>query len=266
MHRIKNILGKTVLLLCGIFFFFITDIDVCAVETEEEKGNYSVIIEDDAELLLPEEEIMLKSVMQDITAYGNVAFKSISENDYSTESYIRNYYEKRFGDSSGTVFAIDMDNRYIWIYSHGDIYDVITDENAEIITDNVYIYASGQEYFICAAEAYSQIFTLLNGERIARPMKHISNAIFAIVLALIINYFVVKAMSGTTKPEKKQLLNATRHKYEFTNAEVKLINTTKVYSPRSSGSSSSGSRSSGGSRRSGGGGGRSRGGGGGHRF
>ena len=66
MHRIKNILGKTVLLLCGIFFFFITDIDVCAVETEEEKGNYSVIIEDDAELLLPEEEIMLESVMQDI--------------------------------------------------------------------------------------------------------------------------------------------------------------------------------------------------------
>lgn len=42
----------------------------------------------------------------------------------------------------GTVFAIDMDNRNIWIHSDGAVYQVVTKGYADTVTDNVYRYAS----------------------------------------------------------------------------------------------------------------------------
>lgn len=259
MHRLRKKIGVTVIIcLCAVSCLLGMDSKVHAAE---DSGNvlYDVIIEDDADLLTDEEEDMLSFTMEDIAVYGNVAFKTIDENDTTTERYIENYYSTLFGSRSGIVFMIDMDNRNIWIYCDGDIYDVIRSDDADTITDNVYTYASDGNYFACAYEAFSQALTLLEGYKIARPMKYISNAILAAVLALMINYFVVKAMSLSTKPGGKELLDATRHKYEFTNINTEHVNTTRTYSPQSSGSSGGGGRSGGG------GGGRS-GGGGGHRF
>lgn len=88
---------------------------------------------------------------------------------------------------------IDMDNRNIWIHSNGAIYRTITKSYADTITDNVYTYASAQDYYGCASEAYTQMATLLAGRRIAQPMKYISNALLALIIALLINYFVVRA-------------------------------------------------------------------------
>ncbi len=258
----KKLRSIVIIPLLAMFCLVGMDLEVYAAEDMEDSTSlYDVIIEDDADLLTEGEEDSLASLMMDITAYGNVAFKTIDENDYTTERYISNYYEEVFGSSSGIVFMIDMDNRNIWIYCDGDIYDVITSSYADTITDNVYEYASYEEYYICAYEAFSQALTLLEGNKIAQPMKYISNAVLALVLALMINYFVVRAMSRSVKPGKKELLDSTRHKYELANAETEFVNTTRTYSPRSSGGGSSG----GGGGRSGGGGGRS-GGGGGHRF
>lgn len=219
---------------------------------------YQVIIEDEAELLSEQEEEALAEIMEDITAYGNVAFKSIDYNEYSTERYIKAYYNEMFGSKSGTVFLIDMDNRNIWIYSNGDIYRVITDSYADTITDNIYRYASEREYFLCSKEAFSQILTLLQGNRIAQPMKYISNVLLSVILGLLITYFIVRAMSMAGKPSEKELLEATRYQYKLNNPQAIHTGTTKRYDPPSSSGGSGG-----GGGRSGGGGG---GGGGGHRF
>lgn len=232
------------------------------VSHNKETGYY-LRIDDQADLLTETEEKELKKVMEPITTYGNVAFVSISKNpEYSTNRYAEKYYEEQFGYSSGIIFLIDMEERYLWIYSNGEIYKTITKSYANTITDNVYPYASDREYLTCASTAFAQINTLLEGRHIAQPMKYISNALLAIVLAFFINYFLVMTLSRSRKANTSQLLNGIFSKAEIRNPQTTFVNQTKRYSPQQS--SSSGSRSSGSSRSFSGGG--SRGGGGGHRF
>ena len=229
-------------------------------ESTNMETGYRIQLCDMADLLTPSEEEELIEVMLPISAYGNVAFVSIETNPtYSTERYVESYYEENFGYSSGTVFIIDMDERYIWIHSNGEIYKTITDAYATTITDNVYSYASAEDYLSCASVAFEQINTLLEGRTIAQPMKYISNALLAIVLALLINYFLVMMLSRSRKASTSQLINGTFYKADIKNPRAEFIKQTKRYSPQSSGSS-------GGGRSGGGGGGGSRGGGGGHRF
>ena len=62
------------LLLCGIFFA-----RPCKAEVtyENPDTSYVVSIEDEADLLSDEEESRLSTQMEEITAYGNVAFVSL---------------------------------------------------------------------------------------------------------------------------------------------------------------------------------------------
>ena len=111
-----------------------------------EKTQYKVIFEDDASLLSNDEAEQLIEVMKPITAYGSVAFKSIDTNKYSsTSSYASNYYASKFQTGSGTIFLIDMDKRNLWIHSNGKVYSTITTSYANVITDNVYRYASNKD-------------------------------------------------------------------------------------------------------------------------
>ena len=231
------------------------------VYTNSETG-YSVIIEDDASLLSNNEKIQLAETMKDITPYGDVAFKSIDYNPYSTETYIERYYNSIFGTGSGTVFLIDMDNRNIWIYSDGSIYSTITTAYANVITDNVYNYASDRDYFSCANKAFIQEAALLQGRRISQPMKYISNALLAIAIAILINYFIVRQTSRVRKASDNEIVNGVFANNAFNNVSVNFIRQTRTYSPRSSSSSGSSGGHSGG----GGGGGGHSGGGGGHSF
>lgn len=234
--------------------------------TNKETG-YCTVIEDDACLLSGEERSRLALEMRKITAYGNAAFKSLDYNEYSAPYFAQKYYHELFGSESGTLFLIDMDNREIYLFSDGAIYKTVTNAYALTITDNVYTYASKADYYSCASEAYKQIIALLSGRKIAQPMKYISNALLALIVAALINYFIAGLLSRTQKLSSRDVLKTASVKFTFCNPEKKKTNQTKVYSPQSSGSSGGSShRSSGGSSRSGGGGHRSSGGGGGHRF
>lgn len=124
--------------------------------TNQDTG-YRVLVEDGAELLTEEERLELAREMQGITAYGSAAFVTVENNDFSTESFARDYYMDRFGTDSGTVFVIDMDNRNIWIHSDGAVYRVVTTAYANTVTDNVYRYASRGDYYECAKEAFGEI-------------------------------------------------------------------------------------------------------------
>lgn len=233
-----------------------------AVFAEEKYKNettgYPVLIEDDADLLTEEEEDDLAELMKGITEYGGAALKTIDYNSRSTQSYIKEYYSDTFGQGSGTVFLIDMDNRNIWVHSNGRIYQIITTSYADTITDNVYKYAADADYYGCCYEAFSEMLTLLQGNRIAQPMKYISNILLSIILALFIMYFVVRWLSRAKKPKEWELLEATRHQYQLDNQQAVFTHTTKTYDPPSS--------SSGGGGHGGGGGGGHGGGGGGHSF
>lgn len=226
-----------------------------------EDTGYAVYLDDGADLLSTSEESDLCDAMFSITGYGNVAFVSIKYNAYSSvEDFGEAYGYSLFGNDSYTLFIIDMDYRKVCVYSDGEIYKTITDAYAYTITDNIYTYASDAEYYECAYHAFDQIYTLLEGRRIAQPMKYISNILLSLVLALLINYFIVMSASRSKKASDAQLLNNIYTKVEVNNTRSDFLHQSKQYSPQQTSSSSSGG---GGSRSSGGGGG---GGGGSHSF
>ena len=230
--------------------------------TNQDTG-YRVLVEDGAELLTEEERLELAREMQGITAYGSAAFVTVENNDFSTESFARDYYMDRFGTDSGTVFVIDMDNRNIWIHSDGAVYRVVTTAYANTVADNVYRYASRGDYYECAKEAFGEIQALLDGQRIAQPMKYISNALLAMILALLANFGLVICFTRLRKPGGNAVL-ANIHR-RFTYSEIRAVHThqSEIYDPVSSGSDGGSRGGSGGGGSSGGG---SSGGGGGHSF
>lgn len=218
-----------------------------------EDTGYCAKIEDVAELLNPEQESCLLEAMQGITAYGNVAFHSTDSNYTSAAAYAQQYYYNQFKDNSGTLFLIDMRNRMIYIFSDGAIYRIITKGKANTITDNIYQYASDGDYYTCAVAAFSQELALLEGGRISQPMKYVSNALLAFVLAFIICYFIVRQCATTKKPSDAEVLTGLTARQHILDFQVQQTHSERVYSPSSSGSGGSGGGSSGG----GGGGGHS---------
>ena len=69
------------------------------------------------------------------------------------------------------MFVIDMRNRNLYIINRGSVKDTITSAYSESITDNVYTYASGGDYYTCAEMVFTQELTLLQGGRISQPMR-----------------------------------------------------------------------------------------------
>jgi len=223
--------------------------------------SYTVIIDDSEDLLSEEEEKLLYQQMLAITEYGNCAFASVRQYGQNTDTYAKNLYRSYFGTQSGTLFLIDMGQRNIWIFSDGAIYRTINKAYANTITDNVYRYASLGSYYHCASEAFSEMLILLEGGRIAQPMKYISNVLIALVSALLLNFFFLilqrkKNNSFATAAEK---MTAAAGVYVLSR---QLTKSSKHRHVESSGGGSSG----GGGFSGGGGGGGSSGGGGGHSF
>ena len=223
---------------------------------KNDSTGYKAFIVDDAGLLSDKEKDDLLNDMIPITQWGNAYFHTDDGNyGMSTEDLAAEFYEQVYGrDTSGTIFLVDMHERMLWIHSEGDVYKVINSNYAQSITDNVYKFASNGDYYGCANKVFTQIETLLSGGKIAQPMKHISNYLLALILALIICYLYMKS-NGKTADDKAQAKPAPIFHGTIDGIAVTKGKLTSVVMSSSSGG--------GGSR--GGGGGHS-GGGGGHRF
>lgn len=264
MRRLMYLLSLLLVMLCVIPAQADSEL-----YTNPDTG-YSVYISDQADLLTDEEESQLVQQMKPCTEYGYAVFAT-NDRPISSASYeAEEIYRKYAGTESGTLFLIDMYTRNLYIFSDGENYRTITHSYAESVTDNVYRMAAREEYYDCAAGVFSQVHTLLEGGKIARPMKIITNILLSAVIAVILNYLLADF--------------SRRKKYAGTEAAVAAISTfaaasvlnqarsgsKRVYDPPSSDSSSGSSGSSSGSHSSGGGssssGSSSSGGGGGHRF
>ncbi|MBE6017768.1 MAG: TPM domain-containing protein [Lachnospiraceae bacterium] len=230
-----------------------------------EDTSYVAVIEDDAGLIIDTERVM--ESMKPITEYGNVMLKTLDENDDSAAYFAEHYLHDNFGKSSSVIFLIDMDNRKVYIFSDGAMYKTITRSKAEVITDNIYRYATKEDYDSCAVKAFEQINTLLEGHRIAEPMHIIGIAFISILLGLIICFIMIWSSTKRKPVGSRELIRGTDTSVRITEPEASFVSYSKTYSPVSSGggggSSGGGGGSSGGG---GGGGGGSSGGGGGHSF
>lgn len=253
------------LLVCGALSFGLPARAYDARYTNPETG-YDIVIEDDADLLTDSEENLLIEKMKPVTAYGNAAFTSTNVNSFSSSiKYAGDFCYRHFGYRSSTVFLIDMDRRQLTIASDGDIYKTITTGVANTIVDNCYRYASNGLYYRCAEEVFGQITSVLEGRRIAQPMRYASNVLIALLAGMIINFVVISRKARLRAAKYSELLSASKNNYfRFAEPRAHFIRTTRTYSPQSHGSSGGGGGGfSGGG---GGGGGGFSGGGGSHGF
>ena len=257
MKRICSVLALLTLILAALFFPVRASAD----------GSGRMVISDNADLLTDEEEAALLQVMEPITEYGNIAFASVPEkgNPGTADDYAESFYQNTFGLTDGGVFLVDMDNRKIYIYCQDFFYEIITTNRAETITDNTYKYASRGEYYECAAEAFREMNTLLEGGRIAQPMKYVSNGFLALIIAFLINFIIVRSATKLRAPTQSEMVENARVFFESSEGIAVFTHQTKRYDPVQT---SSGGRSGGGGGvfSGGGGGGGHSGGGGGHSF
>lgn len=250
--------------------------------TNAETG-YKAAVVDEEDLLSEEEEEKLSLQLQDLTRYGNAVFLSCKQYDTDeTLEYGKKWYYGYFGNESGTIFVIDMGARKIALYSAGANNEIIRREEGYVITDNVYTYASAGEYYQCAASAFEQVGRLLEGGKIARPMKYINNALLALILAVLINYAIISTQAAKRRISRDRIFGNADYMPTVKGSNWSVSKSVKVFSftglctilarfiiqamLEGSSSGGSGGGSSGGGGFSGGGGGGASGSGGSHRF
>ncbi len=219
----------------------------------EDTQNY-VLIEDDADLFTDEEEELLREVMWPITEYGHAVCVTVSQNNLTADDYAADFYKSHFEQDDGTLFLIDMDNRKLWLYNSDDISYTVTSAYSDTITDNVYTMAAREQYYDCAAEAFTQVTALLEGASIPQPMKYTGNALLALILAFFVNYLLMHRLGRSRLTVEEQQLEHILNRYRLSEIKKKKYKTERTL--HSSGDSSDGTSSGGG-----GGGGSSSGGG-----
>ena len=226
-----------------------------SIETDEKdyifayntENDNVIIVDDMAGLFSQDEERRLIPLMADCSWGGSIFLVTIEDNPYGDAAdYAEAYYVDRIGGESGVIFLIDMDTRQLKFYSDGDYKYALSVSKMNIIGDNIYKMASSGNYYDCAEEAFIEVSHVLSGEKIAAPMKYASNACLAILLALIINYFIVRIASSMSRPSNTEILNAINARFSFENPNVRKTTTTRTYSPRSSSSGGSGGGGGGG--------------------
>ena len=149
------------------------------------------LIRDDADLLTDEEEAALELDMQPLCKYGTPMFWTTTESGDS-ETLADSFYHQQLAlKESGALFVINMRARQLTVFTDGAMHRVIPRSEAETITDNVYRMAGKGDYYGCASGAFAQMLSLMQGDTIARPMKTVSNALLAGVLALMVVYLYV---------------------------------------------------------------------------
>ncbi|MBO4411990.1 MAG: TPM domain-containing protein, partial [Lachnospiraceae bacterium] len=234
----NKLLRLLLLALASVFFL----VSIPSIAARAEDFRYVSIVEDDADLLSDDEIRALKNEMDPIRSYCNVAFHTCYSEGYSSEiDYAEDYLQSRFGrGSESIVLVIDMKLRKITIYSDGSIYDKITSGKADSITDNVYTYATDGHYYECASEAFREILTILEGGRIAEPMKVISNALLSIAISFLVMFLIVASATKLHRPSASELAAASSVNFAASAPNVVHTGQTRRYDPPSSSSGGGG--------------------------
>lgn len=251
------------IMLCAILlslFALPAHADEFGFEYTNPDTGYVVYIADEEDLLTDSEEAQLIEVMKPVTEYGNAGFVSCENNSVSTKQFAEQRYSSVFGSESGTLLLIDMGMREFYIRNNGAVSKIITTAYSNTISDNIYKYASDRYYYKFAATCFLQELELLRGGKIAQPMRYISAALLALILGLLLNYLILRAVTVPRTAGNHEIIDAAQVDFILRNPSSRHTNTTKVYSPVRSSGGGGGGRSGGGGFSGGGGS------GGGHRF
>ena len=160
--------------------------------TNETTG-FIAVLDDSGSLLDTAEYNGVWEAMMPITEHCNVGFYTYSG---SSTNYVMDkakaWANENFTGTS-TLFIIDMATRQLAVWSSTDVQKTLTQSKGYTITDNVYKYASRGDYAGCAVSAFNQMNKALKGETIKGPMRVISNALLALLAAILLAYLFISA-------------------------------------------------------------------------
>ena len=237
----KNKLCRIPLLLLTMLVFsaivvqpvFAVDMQHAETKKNEESG-YSAIILDNADLLSTEEEEQLLEKMQNLTSYCSAVFVSSQESHlFDVESYA----EQTLDDvceqmdliwENTTLFIIDMYNRELCVTSGSAVAKIVPVSMANTITDNVYTYASAKNYEACAEKVFEQIGQLMEGQKIAQPMRFITAALLAVFAGLAIALILVRVRTKRLETSYSEMIGALQKKDFEPNISAELISSKRV--------------------------------------
>ena len=170
-------------------------------ETNEETG-YTLVFRDEAGLVDAAEQEKVLEAMRPVLEYANVGFMTYPAggNSRNSATKAQEWGDSTFGSNTRfTVFIIDMTNRHLDIYASRPLSGILTAAEENTIADNVYRAASRRDYAGCAEEAFREITNVLKGEKIATPMKYASNALLALIMAILAAFLLI---SGWIRKEQ----------------------------------------------------------------
>ena len=156
----KILLLITIILLITSFSYAAIIEEADYYQTNDLTG-YTLVINDDANLLSANQINLLKSDMYPLTEYGNIVFYSTTIYGSNTKQKANDYYYDLFRTNTGSVLIIDMAERYVFIYSDGENLKSLNQSKSEIITDNIYTYLRREAYYDGAKRAFSEMHTVL---------------------------------------------------------------------------------------------------------
>lgn len=152
--KIKTAAKAALLMISAAAVFFGTFPAAAQGPGDREYGVY-----DYGNLLSEEQETQLSGYARDMSARRdiNVILVTVtskdgySNTDSGSESYAEDVYFEKTGaadaeDASGFLFLIDMENRYLYIYTYDNIHRMLSDSKCEDITDSVVGEAQSQDY------------------------------------------------------------------------------------------------------------------------
>lgn len=207
---------------------------------DNSETGYTYFVYDSAELLSEVEEETVLRALEPISEFGHAGVIIIDDNPFnSAEKYASEFLKDSFGtDKTGIALIIDFTpgQHYLYICAGDKNFSGISSDKCDIVTDNIYRYAKNEQFYTCALEGVHQINDVLNGINIPQPMKYLSNACLAIIMGLILAYFIASTTSKTHNSSTSERLKNIFTQFKVNSPSATVTSTTKTYSPRSSGS------------------------------
>ena len=254
---------KKILAFLLILLLLVPVLAAAETRTNETTG-FIAVLDDSGSLLDTAEYDGVWEAMMPVTEYCNVGFYTCSGSDKTYVMDKAKAWANANFKGTCTLFIIDMATRQLAVWSSTDVQKTLTQSKGYTITDNVYKYASRGDYAGCAESAFNQMYKVLKGVNVKGPMRVISNALLALLAAILLAYLFISArMEQEVKVSMPDIITTTAAGAGAVIAAKKLTRKVK-HSSSSGGGGFHGSGGGGGF--SGGGGGGFGGGGGSHGF
>ncbi|MBR3334878.1 MAG: TPM domain-containing protein, partial [Clostridia bacterium] len=183
---------KKILIFLLALFLLVPVLAAAETRTNESTG-FIAVLDDSGSLLDTAEYDGVWEAMMPITEYCNVGLYTYSG---TSTNYVmdkaKTWANANFPGTC-TLFIIDMATRQLAVWSSTDVQKTLTRSKGYTITDNVYKYASRGDYAGCAVSAFNQMNRALKGENVKGPMRVISNALLALLAAILLAYLFISA-------------------------------------------------------------------------